>query len=164
MTDERARVLEALRGYAVRYQESAHGFARYMGLPTSDGTALGEILWAELAGVTMTPARLRVRLGMSSGATTALVDRLAARGLVTRSRESDDRRMVTLRTTDEVRERSAGYHGPAGRELEAAMAEYDERTLAVVRGFLERLTGVLPAGEGGAPREPAADGAEAARP
>ena len=151
MTDEGARVLEALRGYAVRYQESAHAFARFMGLPTSDGTALGEILWAERSGLPMTAARLRTRLGMTSGATTALVDRLQARGLVERSRESDDRRIVTLRTTDEVRARSAGFHGPAARELEVAMGEHDDATLAVVRGFLERLTGVLPTGEGGAP-------------
>ncbi|MBF4631261.1 winged helix-turn-helix transcriptional regulator [Clavibacter michiganensis subsp. phaseoli] len=151
MTDEGTRVLEALRGYAVRYQESAHAFARFMGLPTSDGTALGEILWAERSGLPMTAARLRTRLGMTSGATTALVDRLQARGLVERSRESDDRRIVTLRTTDEVRARSAGFHGPAARELEAAMGEHDDATLAVVRGFLERLTGVLPTGEGGAP-------------
>ena len=74
-----------------------------------------------------------------------------ARGLVERSRESDDRRIVTLRTTDEVRARSAGFHGPAARELEVAMGEHDDATLAVVRGFLERLTGVLPTGEGGAP-------------
>ena len=134
-----------------RYQESAHAFARFMGLPTSDGTALGEILWAERSGLPMTAARLRTRLGMTSGATTALVDRLQARGLVERSRESDDRRIVTLRTTDEVRARSAGFHGPAARELEVAMGEHDDATLAVVRGFLERLTGVLPTGEGGAP-------------
>jgi len=151
MTDEGARVLEALRGYAVRYQESAHAFARFMRLPTSDGTALGEILWAERSGLPMTAARLRTRLGMTSGATTALVDRLQARGLVERSRESDDRRIVTLRTTDEVRARSAGFHGPAARELEVAMGEHDDATLAVVRGFLERLTEVLPTGEGGAP-------------
>lgn len=41
MTDLRSQTLEALRHYAVRYQESALHFAAWMELPTSDGVALG---------------------------------------------------------------------------------------------------------------------------
>lgn len=144
--DVRALVLEALRAYAVRYQESAHQLAVWMGLPTSDGTALGEVIWAEQEGHPLSPARLSERLGMTSGATNALVNRLERQGLVSRSRESTDRRIVSLRVTPSARERTSAYLEGPQRELAAALDEYDDATLEVVREFLDRFAAVLPGG------------------
>ncbi|MBO9039029.1 MULTISPECIES: MarR family winged helix-turn-helix transcriptional regulator [Curtobacterium] len=144
MTDLRSQTLEALRHYAVRYQESALHFAAWMELPTSDGVALGEILWAENEGEPMTGTRLARRIGMTSGAANALVNRLEERGLIERSRESTDRRIVTLRVTELTRERSSGFLGARAAELDAALASYDDATLTVVRDFLLRFAAVLP--------------------
>ena len=144
MTDLRSQTLEALRHYAVRYQESALHFAAWMELPTSDGVALGEILWAETEGGPMTGTRLARRIGMTSGAANALVNRLEERGLIVRSRESADRRVVTLRVTDLTRERSSGFLGSRAAELDEAIGSYDDDTLMVVRDFLVRFAAVLP--------------------
>ncbi|KZX22523.1 MarR family winged helix-turn-helix transcriptional regulator [Rathayibacter tanaceti] len=147
MTDLRSETLEALRRYAVRYQESSHHFATWMRLPTTDGVALGEILWAENAGDPLSAARLRLRIGLTSGATNALVNRLEERGLVRRSRESTDRRIVSLRVTETARRQSSGFLGSRAEELDAALADYDSATLTTIRDFLDRFAGILPIGE-----------------
>lgn len=138
------QVLEALRGYAVAYQESSLHFARAVGLPTTDGVALGEIVYAEITGAPLSPVGLSRRTGLTSGAVNALVNRLEGHGLVTRSREHDDRRIVSLRPTAEAHERTRAYHGTRAEELQHALASYDDAELAWVRDFLLRFAAILP--------------------
>jgi DNA-binding MarR family transcriptional regulator len=149
MTTPRTQVLEALRHYAVTYQESAHQLARWMDLPTADGTALGEVIWAEREGAPLSPARLASRIGLTSGATTALLNRLEAQGLVARSRESADRRVVTLRATEQAHERVAPFLRRGGAALQAALDEYDDAALVAVHEFLVRFAAVLPGASDG---------------
>lgn len=144
MTNPRKQLLEALRHYAVSYQDSAHQLARWMNLPTSDGTALGEIMWAESEGSPLSPGRLSSRIGLTSGATNALVGRLERQSLVTRSRESSDRRVVTLRATVLAREQAAPFLSPSENSLEALLSEYDDETLETVSITLTRFAAVLP--------------------
>lgn len=140
----RAEVLEALRAYVVAYQDSGHDLARHMGLPITDGLALGEVLWAEYNGAPLTPTGLAHRTALTSGATNALINRLEGRGLVERSREHDDRRIVTLRATDAARARAEEFNGAAAVRLEEALAEQADDDLVVVRDFLRRFAAVLP--------------------
>nr|WP_256985478.1 MarR family transcriptional regulator [Rhodococcus sp. 06-1059B-a] len=144
MSTVRTETLEALRHYAVSYQESAYQLARWMNLPTTDGNALGEIIWAENEGTPLSPAVLSARIGLTSGATTALIDRLEGQDLVRRSRESTDRRSVALRSTPLARERIDPFVRRASTELETALADYDDTTLVVIRDFLLRFAAVLP--------------------
>ncbi len=144
MTESAARMLEALRGYVVAYQESVHDLARWMGLPPSDGAAFGEVLWAEATGRPMSPARLSERVGLTSGATNALVNRLERDGMVARSRESSDRRVVTLRPTPAARRRAEEFTTQAGLALQALLAEHDDSVLDAVRATLDRFAAVLP--------------------
>lgn len=152
---QRTQVLEALRHYAVTYQESAHQLARWMELPTVDGTALGEVIWAEREDAPLTPAKLSSRIGLTSGATTALLNRLEAQGLVARSRESTDRRVVTLRATEQAHERIEPFLRRGGAALEAALDDYDDEALEAVRAFLTRLAAVLPGASDASPPPPA---------
>lgn len=144
MTTPTRQMLEALRHYALSYQESARRLARWMELPSVDGTALGEIMWGEFEGAPLTPSRLSARVGLTSGATNALVNRLEGRGLVVRSRENGDRRVVTLRATGVARERAAAFLDPSVVALQAALDEYDDATLEAVGSIVTRFAGVLP--------------------
>jgi DNA-binding MarR family transcriptional regulator len=137
-------VLEALRGYVVAFQESGHDLAHHLGLPVTDGLALGAVLYAERVGTPLSPTGLGRRLAMTSGATTALVNRLEARGMVQRSREHEDRRVVTLRPTDEARARAEEFTGRASDVLVEAIAARSEHDLVVVRDFLREFTAILP--------------------
>ncbi|MBM7026479.1 MarR family winged helix-turn-helix transcriptional regulator, partial [Clavibacter zhangzhiyongii] len=102
---DRSEVLERLRDYTTAFDESVRQLATALGLPTTDTTALAEVIWAETADRALSPARLSERLHLTSGATTALINRLEGGGHLERSRESADRRVVTLRPTAASRAR-----------------------------------------------------------
>lgn len=146
MTDARTDVLEALRACATRYQESAHHLAAFLQLPMNDGAALGEVLWAENEGDPLSATRLRWRIGMTSGATNALIARLEARGLVTRTRESEDRRIVTLRATAEARTRTDPFLRPSAGRLQDALESYSDSELRAHAEFLRHFADILPRG------------------
>ncbi|GAA1749776.1 MarR family winged helix-turn-helix transcriptional regulator [Aeromicrobium alkaliterrae] len=142
----RAEVLESLRRYVDSYQASVIEFARHMGLPLTDGNALGEVLWAERAGAPLSPSALASRIAITSGATNALVNRLEAKGLVARSREHDDRRVVTLRATEAARATAEPFLSESAGRLTASLATYDDADLVLVRDFIDRFAAVLPRG------------------
>ena len=64
--------------------------------------------------------------------------------MVARSRESDDRRVVTLRPTPAARRRAEEFTTQAGLALQALLAEHDDSVLDAVRATLDRFAAVLP--------------------
>lgn len=136
--------LEALRRFAVGYHQAAFSFAAWMDLPNTEGIALGEIMWAENAGTPLSPGRLSQRVGLTSGATNALINRLERRDLVHRSRESTDGRVVTLRATERARRAAAPHLDRSRAALDAATAQADPRTLAAVERFVDDILDVMP--------------------
>lgn len=114
--------------------------ARRLGIGETDVSALSHLVLAETP---LGPAELGQRLGILSGSATVLVHRLVAAGHLTRDREGDDRRRVTLHTTAyaqaEVRQ--------ALRPLIAALAQIsdrlDESDVRTVLAFLSELTATI---------------------
>jgi DNA-binding MarR family transcriptional regulator len=84
---------------------------------------------------------LGARLGLSSGAVTAVVDRLEAHGLAERVRDSTDRRRVLVGLGPAARKVGAEQLQPVAVRLQAAVAATDPAGLAAVERF---LTLVLP--------------------
>jgi DNA-binding MarR family transcriptional regulator len=82
---------------------------------------------------------LGARLGLSSGAVTALVDRLEAHGLAERVRDATDRRRVLVGLGPAARKIGAEQLRPVGDRLAAAVAVTDQADLAAVERFLTRL-------------------------
>lgn len=80
---------------------------------------------------------------VTSGAITNRIDRLAARGLVERLPDEEDRRSVRVRLTDEGRakvDEILGAHVDNEVRLLAALAPEDrERLAGLLRGLLESL-------------------------
>lgn len=92
----------------------------------------------------MTPGEIAQWLKLATGSVTVLIDRLEARGLVTRDRHPEDRRKVIVRpaTTPEP--------GPAIRDqlgiAQAMLAlheRYSEAELKVIADWLHRTTETL---------------------
>jgi len=134
--------IEVVRGLH-QWSISSHGvnqqLARWLGLPSSDATALSHVVWDAEAGTPISPVALSRRMGMTSGATTLLVDRLEAAGHVTRSRESTDRRRVTLRPTDRARRQFEDFLEVAGAEVADVLEQTDPDELVVVARFLDAM-------------------------
>jgi MarR family transcriptional regulator, organic hydroperoxide resistance regulator len=110
--------------------------ARALGVHVTDAVAVAEILWAETAERPLSPARLSDRIGLTSGATATLLNRLEVGGLVVRSREDADRRVVTLRLTPEARTRTTEFFGPTGERLDRVLDGYDDAALERVEQLL----------------------------
>ncbi|MBP1299988.1 MULTISPECIES: MarR family winged helix-turn-helix transcriptional regulator [unclassified Curtobacterium] len=138
--DDEVAVMHHLRDWAVAFEELDRHLGVWMGMSTTDANALGQVLWAEQAGEPLSPAQLARQIGMTSGATSVLVDRLETAGHVTRHRESTDRRRVTLRATAAARAANEAFLALAGREIAGALRESDPTELRAALRFLARMT------------------------
>ena len=107
------------------------------GLNPSDVAALRALDAAAGDGVAVNT--LGARLGLSSGATTALVDRLERHGLVRRNRDPGDRRKVIVALTPKASGFGAQHLRPLAQAIQRATAELGDPELAAVEHFLELL-------------------------
>lgn len=140
MTDEQDRVGALLRDFVVGYGELTRHMGETIDLPGSDAVGLAEIAVASGQGVPMTPARLARHVGLTSGATNALINRLERRELVTRSRESDDRRIVTLRPTPRAATSVGEFAEQSGGGLEEVLRRLDPTSARIIAEFLGDIT------------------------
>lgn len=87
-----------------------------------------------------TAGELAKATGLTTGAVTALIDRLVAAGYVERFPSPDDRRKVFVRLIpDSVKEIKAFYDGMQ-EKMFALWAEYSESELEVIADFIARST------------------------
>jgi DNA-binding MarR family transcriptional regulator len=97
-----------------------------------------EVLLQELEAAT--PGQLAGRLGLTTGSVTAMLDRLARLGYLTRSPDPSDRRKVIVRATELTGRLAAEIYGPlaefGGRELSHYTA--DELDLLIAFQQLSR--------------------------
>ncbi|MEV7548665.1 MarR family winged helix-turn-helix transcriptional regulator [Amycolatopsis sp. NPDC089917] len=138
-TPLQVEAMQRLRDWAVGFGELNRHLAVWMRLPVSDANALGQITWAAEAGAPLSPAELSRRIGMTTGATTILLNRLEDAGHVLRSRESSDRRRVTLRPTPAAREHARRFLAFAGAEIADTLRAADPGELRVVTLFLAKI-------------------------
>ena len=136
VTGEREHLVQLLQDYADEAGRLGHTFAAGQGLHRTDAAALLAVLRAERDGDALTPGRLGEEVGLSSGATTAAVDRLERLGHLHRVRDDADRRRVTLHHDPAGAEVGRAFFGPLATRLDAVLAGYTPAELAVVHRFL----------------------------
>ncbi|MEU8759693.1 MarR family transcriptional regulator [Streptomyces sp. NPDC048659] len=143
------RVTGDLQGFAVALRRThgelnrlVHGFALAHGLHPTDVQALGIILDSPQP---LTPSLLREKLGLTSGAVTACLDRLEKAGHVRRSRESADRRVVHVRYEEGARAVARQYFRPLAEATSRARERFDDAELATALAFLTTLNEELTA-------------------
>ncbi len=132
-----------LRRLTVELDAVGQRFAQLHGLNRTDVRALVAIMDAARRGEALTAGRLGDAVDLRSASVTALVDRLEKVGHVRRVRDPDDRRRVALEMSDSAMAAGAEHFGGLARDLTAAMADYTDDELAVVRRFLEDMTAVI---------------------
>jgi MarR family transcriptional regulator, organic hydroperoxide resistance regulator len=137
---EQTATMQALRDWAVTFAELNQHLAAWMGLPGSDANALGHIVWAAEDDRPLSPAELARQIGMTSGATTVLLNRLETAGHIRRTRESTDRRRVTLRPEPAAREEARAFLAQAGAEIASVLLGTGTEELRQVSAFIQRIT------------------------
>jgi len=116
--------------------------AERLGLSVTDYKCLDFLLRAERDGP-MTAGDLARASGLTSGAITGVIDRLERAGFVLREANPDDRRQVRIRPRFERVSTYEPLFAPFAKAVGAALAEYDERDLAVISGFMRRMIEIL---------------------
>jgi len=140
---EPAEIALLLRRLNVELDAVGQRFADLHGLNRTDVRALVAIMDAARRGQALTAGGLGDAVDLRSASVTALVDRLERVGHVRRVRDADDRRRVALEISESAMAAGVEHFGGLQRDLVAAMGDYSEEELAVVRRFLEEMTAVI---------------------
>ena len=141
--DERQELVLLLRRLTVELDAVGQRFAGLHGLGRTDVRAMVAIMDAARRGEALTAGVLGQAVDLSSASVTALVDRLERAGHVRRVRDADDRRRVALELSESAMAAGADFFGGLNRDLLAAMADYSDDELTVVRRFLTQMTAVI---------------------
>ncbi len=131
--------VEAIRGWQTDQDIFDDALAAYGGLNRTDTRVIDIV---QRAG-RMTAGEIATAARLSSGAVTAVIDRLEAAGLARRIRDTVDRRQVLVEVTPAVDELWAPVFGPLADEGYATMAKYSDEDLELIVEFMERTREVL---------------------
>jgi DNA-binding MarR family transcriptional regulator len=101
------------------------------GLSLTEGMCLSELFHGP-----RTAGALAAASGLTPAAITALIDRLEARGFVTRTRSTEDRRKVMIEMGPRAHEVTERHYRPIGSEGLRSLEAFSDQELEVVRRFL----------------------------
>jgi DNA-binding MarR family transcriptional regulator len=132
--ERRARVAELTRELFRQATALSAAITEASGLHHTDAAALRALDAA--AGEPITVSRLGSELNLSSGAVTALVDRLERHGMVQRTRDAGDRRRVHVSLTPRARRLGADLLEPIAGRIGHAIGDLDAADLRVVERYL----------------------------
>jgi DNA-binding MarR family transcriptional regulator len=136
LSKERTALLQELvrenRAYQSAVEKLDDAFFKLLGVNRTDGRCLDVI--DQRPG--LTAGELATAVGLSPGAVTTAIDRLEDRGLVTRTRDSADRRRVTLELTPEAKRRAWEAYGPLGEMSGPFIQELSDKDLETIVAFL----------------------------
>lgn len=136
----RAELMRLMPLVALEGRRIVEAFAERQKLHQTDIEALSHVMLAEAHGRPLTAGALGGELGLTSGATTFLMNRLEGAGFVERTRDANDQRKVHLRLSAAGRDLAETIYPPILRLSDAVMDEFTPAELATVRHFLAAAT------------------------
>jgi DNA-binding MarR family transcriptional regulator len=139
----RLQLVHQLRAISVQLDLARAAFGQANGLPDTDVRALIGLLDADRAGIPATPGWLGAQLGLTSPATTALLDRLERAGHIDRQRSPVDRRKVQIRVSAAAIDLGWTFFGPLLTSMISAMRPFSSAELDTVEQFLAEVAAVL---------------------
>jgi DNA-binding MarR family transcriptional regulator len=134
----RRQLIGELGASLQRYQRSVQSYDDAVGRALALGPAdLRCLDW--LADGPKTAGMLATATGLRPAATTALIDRLEAKGLVERVRDETDRRRVLVRMTDEGMRSTYAMYAPLVEEGQGLFAHHTVAELTAMRELLDAM-------------------------
>lgn len=135
-TDLKKRALEAVRDYGVHLALFRSAVSERQGLNPTDMECLRFLF---LQGVSR-PSELARHTGLTSGATTAMLDRLEKAGFIERRPNPDDRRGTWIVPSPAGAERAASWFESARQAQDELISSYSENELEIIVNIFERFT------------------------
>ncbi len=124
----------AARGYGIQMTMYRNLIFGKLGVNATDMECLGFLLYKRSAS----PSELAKYTGLTSGATTAMLDRLEKAGFIERRPNPDDRRGTLVVLAKSGAERVAAWFAPVGKAQDVFISSYSEKELALIAEFFER--------------------------
>ena len=133
--DLKKRALMAVRDYGVNLTLFRNAMNEWAGLNATDMECLRLLFLKGFA----TPSELARQTGLTSGATTAMLDRLEKAGLIERRPNPDDRRGTLITPTKSSAEKVASWFESARKAQDELISSYSERELEIIADVFERF-------------------------
>ena len=134
-TDLKIRALMAVRDYGVNLTHFRNAMNEWAGLNATDMECLRLLSQKGTA----TPTELAKHTGLTSGATTAMLDRLEKAGLIERRPNPNDRRGTLIAPEKSSNAKMAGWFESARKAQDALMSTYSESELEIIADVFERF-------------------------
>ena len=133
-------IVDAMRRYGTDSAQLGHAFAARHQLQPADLQALVAIMSAEGNGTPLTAGQLREHLGLSSGGTSLVIDRLQQAGHIQRARDHPtDNRVVHLRYTDQGMATGLAFFGSLGDRANAIIDQFGLDELKIIHKFISAM-------------------------
>ena len=135
-TDLKKRALMAVREYGIHLTLFRNAMGEQLSLNVTDMECLRLLFLKGIA----TPSELAKHTGLTSGATTAMIDRLEKAGLIGRQPNPDDRRGTLIAPMKLGAEKVASWFESARRAQDELVSSYSESELEIISDAFERFT------------------------
>ena len=126
----------AARDYGIQMTLYRNIIFEKLGVNGTDMECLGFLLSKRIS----TPTGLAKYTGLSSGATTAMLDRLEKAGLIERRPNPDDRRGTLIVPAKSSAEKAASWFESARKAQDELISSYSEKELEIIADVFERFT------------------------
>lgn len=134
--DLKKRALAAVREYGVHLTLFRNAVSEWAGLNVTDMECLRLLF---LKG-TASPSELAKHTGLTSGATTAMLDRLENAGLIERRPNPNDRRGTLIAAAESSAEKAASWFASARNAQDKLISSYSEEELEIISDVFEKFT------------------------
>ncbi len=126
----------AVRDYGIHLTLFRNAMSEWAGLNVTDMECLRLLFLKGIA----TPSELARHTGLTSGATTAMLDRLEKAGLIERRPNPDDRRGTLITPAQAAADKAASWFESARQAQDELISTYSERELEIIADVFERFT------------------------
>jgi len=133
--DLQKRSLMAVRDYGVNLMKFRSAMNVWAGLNATDMECLRLLFQKGIA----TPSELARHTGLTSGATTAMLDRLEKAGLIERRPNPNDRRGTLIAPAQSSAEKAASWFESARKAQDELISSYSESDLEIIADVFERF-------------------------
>lgn len=134
-TDLKKRALIAVAEYGVHLTMFRNAMSEWAGLNITDMECLRLLFQKGIA----TPSELARHTGLTSGAATAMLDRLEKAGLIERRPNPDDRRGTLIAPTKSSTEKVTSWFESARKAQEELISSYSEQELEIISDAFEKF-------------------------
>ncbi|MBZ4485934.1 MarR family transcriptional regulator [Microbacterium sp. cx-55] len=140
---ETLRVLYAVRAFSDAMERMYSGMKGDMDMNATDLAALRMLIIREQRDQAVSPHDIARHLRISTASTTKLIDRLAETGHVVRQPHPRDGRARLIALTEKSRSEFRLHFRDSVGAMRGVAEEFSASDLAIVSGFLERLSAAI---------------------